>query len=154
MHGFDEFMGNLYHLNAEEEPENRDYPADLKLANGKTFREQFGPRGVLKCKADGKANRKSRIPGPLTRKRMETIDEETLAAAKDFINRQHKAEKPFFVLVECNPHAFSHARQGRTHGNRAGRAVTSTTTAWSSTTVHVGELLKLLDDLGLASTPS
>jgi arylsulfatase A-like enzyme len=54
MHGFDEFFGNLYHLNAEEEPENRDYPANLKLANGKTFREQFGPRGVLKCKADGK----------------------------------------------------------------------------------------------------
>jgi arylsulfatase A-like enzyme len=53
MHGFDEFLGNLYHLNAEEEPENEDYPGDLVLPNGKTFREQYGPRGVLKCKADG-----------------------------------------------------------------------------------------------------
>ena len=85
MHGFDEFFGNLYHLNAEEEPENRDYPADLKLANGKTFREQFGPRGVLKCKADGKGGQTIEDTGPLTKKRMETIDDETIAAAKDFI---------------------------------------------------------------------
>ena len=97
MHGFDEFFGNLYHLNAEEEPENRDYPANLKLANGKTFREQFGPRGVLRTKADGKGGQSIEDTGPLTRKRMETVDEETLAAAKDFIQRQHKTGKPFFV---------------------------------------------------------
>jgi arylsulfatase len=87
MHGFDVFVGSLYHLNAEEEPENRDYPGDLKLPNGKTFREQFGPRGVLECKADGKGGQVIRNLGPLTKQRMETIDDETIAAAKDFITR-------------------------------------------------------------------
>ena len=83
MHGFDEFIGSLYHLNAEEEPENRDYPNDVKLPNGKTFREQFGPRGVLKCKADGKGGQSIENLGPLTKKRMETIDDESMAAAMD-----------------------------------------------------------------------
>ena len=69
-HGFDEFMGNLYHLNAEEEPEDRDYPADMKLADGSTFRKKFGPRGVIKATAD----RKIEDTGPLTKKRMETVD--------------------------------------------------------------------------------
>jgi arylsulfatase len=73
-HGFDEFLGNLYHLNAEEEPELPDYPKNPE------FRKKFGPRGVLRAIADGKIE----DTGPLTRKRMETIDEETLAAAKDF----------------------------------------------------------------------
>ncbi len=90
MHGFDEFFGNLYHLNAEEEPENTDYPKDPE------FRKKFGPRGVLKCKADGKGGQTIEDTGPLTKKRMETIDDETLAAAKDFITRQTKAGKPFF----------------------------------------------------------
>jgi arylsulfatase A-like enzyme len=67
MHGFDEFLGNLYHLNAEEEPENRDYPADLKLANGKTFREQFGPRGVIKSKALPGGKQEIEDTGPLTK---------------------------------------------------------------------------------------
>src|ERR1700744_1664685 len=84
-HGFDEFFGNLYHLNAEEEPENPDYPKDPE------FKKKFGPRGVLKATADGKIE----DTGPLTKKRMETIDEEFLAAAKDFIDPQHKADKPF-----------------------------------------------------------
>ena len=95
MHGFDEFYGNLYHLNAEEEPENRDYPGDLKLANGKTFREQFGPRGVLKCKADGRGGQTIEDTGPQTRKRMETVDEETLAVAIDFIKRRNQADQPW-----------------------------------------------------------
>src|SRR5271154_1110489 len=85
-HGFDEFFGNLYHLNAEEEPENPDYPKDPE------FKKKFGPRGVLHSYADGKIE----DTGPLTKKRMETVDEEFLAAAKDFIDRQHKANKPFF----------------------------------------------------------
>jgi arylsulfatase A-like enzyme len=76
-HGFDEFFGNLYHLNAEEEPENPDYPKDPE------FRKQFGPRGVLKATADGKID----DTGPRTRKRMETLDEEFLAGAKEFIER-------------------------------------------------------------------
>jgi len=92
MHGFDEFLGNLYHLNAEEEPENLDYPKDP------AFRKQFGPRGVLRCKADGKGGQTCEDTGPLTRKRMETIDEETLAAAKEFITRQHKA-----VVLDVQP---------------------------------------------------
>src|SRR6476619_3789877 len=85
-HGFDEFFGNLYHLNAEEEPENEDYPKNPE------FRKKFGPRGVIKSTADGKIE----DTGPLNAKRMETIDEEFLGAAKDFINRQHRADKPWF----------------------------------------------------------
>ena len=87
MHGFDEFFGNLYHLNAEEEPETYHYPRDP------AFRKKFGPRGVLKSTKDGKIQ----DTGPLTRKRMETVDEEFLGAAMDFIDRQHKASKPFFI---------------------------------------------------------
>ncbi len=94
MHGFDEFFGNLYHLNAEEEPENRDYPADLKLANGKTFREQFGPRGVLKCKADGKGGQTIEDTGPLTKKRMETIDDESVAVPKTSSPARSRPDSP------------------------------------------------------------
>src|SRR5277367_4691460 len=90
MHGFDEFFGNLYHLNAEEEPENRNYPRDP------AFRKKFGPRGVLKCKANGDGTQTIEDTGPLTKKRMETVDDETSAAAIDFIERQQKAGKPFF----------------------------------------------------------
>ena len=88
-HGFDEFFGNLYHLNAEEEPENPDYPKNPE------FRKKFGPRGVMKATADGKIE----DTGPLTRKRMETVDEEFLAAALDFIDRQHKARQAVLLLV-------------------------------------------------------
>ena len=86
-HGFDEFFGNLYHLNAEEEPENEDYPKNPE------FRKKFGPRGVIKSSADGKIE----DTGPLTKKRMETVDDETVAAALDFIDRANKAGKPFYV---------------------------------------------------------
>jgi arylsulfatase len=86
-HGFDEFFGNLYHLNAEEEPEHPDYPSDP------AFRKRFGPRGVIRSFADGRIE----DTGSLTKKRMETVDEETLGAALDFIERQHRADKPFFV---------------------------------------------------------
>jgi arylsulfatase len=95
-HGFDEFFGNLYHLNAEEEPENEDYPGDMVLADGSTFREKFGPRGVIHSWAQPDGSQKIEDTGPLTKKRMETIDDETVAAAKDFIERQHAAGKPFF----------------------------------------------------------
>jgi len=81
IHGFDEFFGSLYHLHAEEEPEHRDYPGDMVLADGRTFRETFGPRGVLKCKADGKGGQTIENTGPLTKKRMETIDDETVVPA-------------------------------------------------------------------------
>lgn len=103
VHGFDEFFGNLYHLNAEEEPENPDYP---KMPG---FKEKFGPRGVFKCVATttddpaddprfGKwGKQKCQDTGALTKKRMETVDEEFLGAAMNFIDRNAKADKPFFV---------------------------------------------------------
>ena len=92
-HGFDEFYGNLYHLNAEEEPENPDYPADMILNNGKTFKETFGPRGVIHSYADGRIE----DTGPLTKKRMETVDEEVTQAAIKFMENSVKEDKPFFV---------------------------------------------------------
>src|SRR3984893_12817383 len=88
-HGFDEFYGNLYHLNAEEEPELPDYPKDP------AFRKRFGPRGVIHSYADGRIE----DTGPLTKKRMETIDDDIAARSADFIDRQVKASKPFFIWV-------------------------------------------------------
>jgi arylsulfatase len=136
-HGFDEFFGNLYHLNAEEEPEGYFYPKDPE------FRKKFGPRGVIHSKADGKIE----DTGPLTTKRMETVDEEFLTAAKDFIDRQHKADKPFFVWFNSTRmHVFTHLKpesQGKT-----GKGIHA-----DGMVEHdgmVGELLKQLDDLGIA----
>ncbi len=145
MHGFDEFLGNLYHLNAEEEPENEDYPTDMKMANGKTFIEQFGPRGVLHCKADGKGGQTIKNTGLLTKKRMETIDEETLAAAKDFIKRQHAAGQPFFCWWNgTRMHFRTHVKAENRHkGND------EYTDGMLEHDGHVGELLKLIDELGL-----
>ena len=141
MHGFDEFFGNLYHLNAEEEPENEDYPKDPE------FRKRYGPRGVLRCRADGRGGQTIEDTGPLTRKRMETIDEETLAAAQDFIERQHAAGQPFFCWWNATRMHF------RTHVKAEHRGI-SGQDAYSDGMVehdrHVGELLKLLDELGLA----
>jgi arylsulfatase len=93
-HGFDEFFGNLYHLNAEEEPELRDYPPEQDFPN---FRQYYGPRGVLHCWANPDGTQRIENTGPLTTKRMETVDEEFLAAASDFIQRQHASGTPFFV---------------------------------------------------------
>jgi arylsulfatase len=147
MHGFDEFVGSLYHLNAEEEPENRDYPRDMKLANGKTFFETFGPRGVLKCKADGKGGQTIENLGPLTKKRMETIDEESLAAAKDFITRMNKEGKPFFCWWNgTRMHFRTHVKDehiGISGQDEYGDGMVEHD-------MHVGELLKLIDDLGIA----
>ena len=141
MHGFDEFFGNLYHLNAEEEPENLDYPKNPE------FRKKFGPRGVLKSKADGKGGQTIENTGPLTKKRMETIDDETVAAAKDFIQRQVKAGQPFFCWWNGTRMHF------RTHVKDDHRGI-SGQDEYSDGMVehdnHVGELLKTLDDLGLA----
>ena len=84
-HGFDEFFGNLYHLNAEEEPEKEDYPGDFVTADGKTFRVKFGPRGVILSWADKGGKQKIEDTGPLTKKRMETVDDETSDRAIAFI---------------------------------------------------------------------
>ena len=148
VHGFDEFMGSLYHLNAEEEPENRDYPRDMKLRNGKTFLQQFGPRGVMKTKADGKGGQTIENLGPLTRKRMETIDDETMAAAKEFITRHAKAGKPFFCWWNgTRMHFRTHVKKehiGLSGQDEYGDGMVEHD-------MHVGELLKLIDDLGLAN---
>jgi arylsulfatase len=100
--GFDEFFGNLYHLNAEEEPENEDYPTDP------AFKQKFGPRGVISATSDGKIE----DTGPLTAKRMETVDDEFMAAAMDFVDRQHAAEKPWFVWFNTTRmHFWTHVRE-------------------------------------------
>lgn len=135
-HGFDEFFGNLYHLNAEEEPEGYYYPKDPE------FRKKFGPRGVIKSSADGKIE----DTGPLNTKRMETVDEEFLAAARDFIDRQAKADKPFFCWFNSTRmHVFTHLKpesMGKTGmGIHADGMVEHDG--------HVGVLLKQLDDLGI-----
>jgi arylsulfatase len=162
VHGFDEFLGNLYHLNAEEEPENRDYPRDMKLADGSTFLQKFGPRGVLHCFATDKDDptqdprsgrmgmQKCKDTGPLTKKRMETIDDETVAAAKDFIQRQQKAGKPWFVWWNgTRMHFRTHVKSE--HTGIAGPDGDEYHDGMVEHDMHVGQLLKLLDDLGIAN---
>jgi len=101
-HRGEAIFGNLYRLNAEEEPENPDYPKNP------VFRKRFGPRGVLHSYAEGKIENTD----PLNTKRMETIDEEFLAAAKDFINRQHQANKPWFCYFKpTRMHIFTHLKK-------------------------------------------
>jgi len=136
-HGFDEFLGNLYHLNAEEEPENEDYPKDPK------FKERFGPRGVIHSTADGKIE----DTGPLTKKRMETIDDETVAAALNFIDRAHKSGKPFYVWWNGTRMHF------RTHVKPELRGISGQDEYGDGMVehdMHVGELLAKLDELGIA----
>jgi len=142
-HGFDEFYGNLYHLNAEEEPENEDYPADMVLADGKTFQERFGPRGVIHSYADGRIE----DTGPLTKKRMETIDDDTVDAAIDFIKRQHAAGTPFFVWWNGTRMHF------RTHVKEELRGISGQdeySDGMVEHDMHIGKFLETLDRLGIA----
>jgi arylsulfatase A-like enzyme len=153
LHGFDEFFGNLYHLNAEEEPEDEDYPKDP------AFRAKFGPRGVLHTWATdtddqtvdprfGKVGKqKIEDTGPLTKKRMETVDDETVQAALDFIDKQVKAGKPFFVWWNGTHMHF------RTHVADKDRGISGQDEYSDGMVLHdraVGVLLKKLDDLGIA----
>ena len=145
MHGFDEFFGNLYHLNAEEEPELPDYPPAKDFPN---FRKNYGPRGVLHCWSDGKGGQRIEDTGPLTRKRMETVDDEFLEAAIDFIRRQQKEDKPFFVWFNASHMHF------RTHPKpeNVGQAGRWQSTYHDTMIDHdrlMGRLLDLLDELGL-----
>lgn len=136
-HGFDEFFGNLYHLNAEEEPEHPDYPKDP------AFRKRFGPRGVIKATSDGKIE----DTGPLTKKRMETCDEEFLAASLDFIDRAHAAKKPFFCWFNSSRmHVFTHLKPGL--AGKSGQGLYAD--GMLEHDGHVGQLLKKLDDLKIA----
>lgn len=149
MHGFDEFFGNLYHLNAEEEPENRDYPADLKLANGKTFADTFGPRGVIKAKANADGTQTIEDTGPLTIERMKTVDEETLAAAKDFIQRKQDAGEPWVCWWNgTRMHFRTHVKED--HTGLAGPRGDEYHDGMAEHDMHVGELLDLLDEMGIA----
>ena len=157
VHGFDEFFGNLYHLNAEEEPENFNYPRDP------AFRANLGPRGVLKCKATDRDDstedpRFGRVgkqtiedTGPLTKKRMETIDDETSAAAMDFVDRQTKASKPFFCWFNATRmHLRTHVRAE--HRDQPGlTARTEYADGMIEHDNHVGLLLKKIDDLGITN---
>lgn len=141
VHGFDEFFGNLYHLNAEEEPETYYYPKDPE------FKKKYGPRGVLHCWSDGKGGQKIEDTGPLTRKRMETIDEEIHAAAMDFLARSAKDKKPFFIWYNSTRmHVWTHLKkesQGRT-------GIGLYPDGMVEHDGFVGEVLKKLDGLGLA----
>lgn len=135
-HGFDEFFGNLYHLNAEEEPENPDYPKDPE------FKKRFGPRGVIHSFADGRIT----DTGPLTRKRMETIDDEVMEKSLDFMERAARANKPFFLWWNSTRmHIFTHLKP-------ESRGVTGLGVYADGMVEHdghVGQLLAKLEELGL-----
>lgn len=153
VHGFDEFFGNLYHLNAEEEPEDPKYPKDPR------FKEMFGPRGVLKAVATNAADatnqprwgeigkQKIEDTGPLTKKRMETVDEEFLGAALDFIDRQHKANKPFLCYLNTTRmHVWTHLKPAS--AGKTGLGIYPD--GMVELDGYVGQVLKKLDDLGIA----
>ncbi len=155
VNGFDEFFGNLYHLNAEEEPELPDYPKDP------AYKKKFGPRGVLKCKATdkddptvdprfGKVGKQSvEDSGPLTRKRMETIDDETSAAAIDYMKRQKEAGKPFFVWYNSTRmHLRTHVRAE--HRSKYQHGDSEYIDGMIEHDETIGSLLKALDDMKIA----
>lgn len=140
-HGFDEFFGNLYHLNAEEEPENPDYPKNPE------FKKKFGPRGVIHSWANPDGTQKIEDTGPLTRKRMETVDEEITAAALDFIDRAHKAKKPFFLWWNATRmHIWTHLK--KESEGKTGLGVYPD--GMVEHDGHIGQLLRKLDELGIA----
>ena len=153
VHGFDEFFGNLYHLNAEEEPENPDYPKNPD------FRKRFGPRGVLRCKATdkddptvddqfGKVGKQTiENTGPLNTKRMQTVDEEFLASAIDFMERKTKEGKPWFCYFNTTRmHVFTHLKAASVGKTGLGLYPDGMVELDG----YVGQLLKKLDDLGVA----
>ncbi len=146
MHGFDEFFGNLYHLNAEEEPEHPDYPTAKEFPN---FRKKYGPRGVLHCWADGKGGQKIEDTGPLTKKRMETVDDEFLAATKKFIKKANAAGTPFFVWFNTTHMHFRTYAKPKSKG-QSGRWQSEYHDVMIDHDKTVGELLDLLDELGIA----
>ncbi len=146
MHGFDEFFGNLYHLNAEEEPEQVDYPSPKDFPE---FKGKYGPRGVLHCWADGNGGQRIENTGPLTKKRMETIDEEFLAEAKRFIEDSQKDDEPFFLWFNTSHMHFRTHIKPESRG-QAGRWQSEYHDCMVDHDKQVGELVDLLDELGLA----
>ena len=155
LHGFDEFYGNLYHLNAEEEPEEHDYPKDP------AFKAKYGPRGVMDCKASteddttddprfGKVGKQvCKDTGPLTRERMVTIDDDIAARAQDFIRRQTDGEKPFFVWVNfTHMHLWTHTKPESV--GQAGEFQSQYHDTMIDHDKNVGSILDELDELGIA----
>jgi len=142
MHGFDEFFGNLYHLNAEEEPETYYYPKDPE------FKKKYGPRGVLHCKSDGRGGQTIQDTGPLTVKRMETIDDEVHKHAMNFVDRNVQAKKPFFLWYNSTRmHVWTHLKkesQGKT-------GIGLYPDGMVEHDGYVGSVLKKLDDLGITN---
>jgi arylsulfatase A-like enzyme len=141
MHGFDEFFGNLYHLNAEEEPELPDYPKNP------AFKKRYGPRGVLHCWAAGKGGQKIEDTGALTKKRMETIDDEVMEATLSFIDKSHKAGGPFFIWWNASAMHF------RTHVADKHKGKSGQGDYNDRMVAHdedVGRMLSKLDELGIA----
>jgi arylsulfatase A-like enzyme len=145
-HGFDEFFGFLYHLNAMEEPELPDYPPASDYPN---FKKNYGPRGVLDCKANPDGTQSIRDTGPLDKKRMETIDDEILAKAEDYLDRQAKADKPFFVWFNPSHMHFRTHVKPEIRG-QAGRWQSEYHDVMIEHDQIVGKLLQKLDDLGIA----
>jgi len=149
-HGFDQFFGNLYHLNAEEEPEHPDYPRDAVLPSGETFLERFGPRGVIRSSAiyqGGQITQEIEDTGPLTRERMKVVDDETSDAAIEFIREQTEAGNPWFVWWNGTRMHF------RTHIKDEIRGISGQNEyadAMVEHDMHVGQFLDLLDELGIA----
>jgi arylsulfatase A-like enzyme len=140
-HGFDEFFGNLYHLNAEEEPEDEDYPKNPE------FRKRFGPRGVLHCLSDEKGGQTIEDTGPLTKLRMETIDDEVTERAIAFIDKSHKDGNPFFLWYNTTGMHFKTHRAEK-HKGKSGQGVYNDVMVAHDE--HIGELLNKLDELGIA----
>jgi arylsulfatase A-like enzyme len=145
-HGFDEFFGNLYHLNAEEEPEHPDYPTPEELPE---FKKRFGPRGVLHCWADGNGGQRIEDTGPLTKKRMETIDDEVLVETKRFIGDAKNANQPFFIWFNTTHMHFRTHCKPESKG-QAGRWQSEYHDTMIDHDNIVGELLNQLDQLGIA----
>ena len=130
-HGFDEFFGNLYHLNAEEEPELDDYPTEEEFPN---FRKNFGPRGVIHSWANGDGTQRIEDTGPLTKERMKTIDDEVVPEALRFMTDAKDERHPVLRLAQHHAHALPHPCQGRQPGQGRAAGSRSTTTRWSTTT--------------------
>jgi arylsulfatase len=155
-HGFDVFFGNLYHLNAEEEPENEDYPRDLVLPGGETFIDRFGPRGVIRATAtlgpDG-ITQEIEDTGALTIERQKVVDDETSAAALAFIEEQTAAGTPWFVWWSgTRMHFRTHVRDDmRERANEiAGRHLDEYQAGMVEHDLHIGQFLDKLDELGIA----
>jgi arylsulfatase len=146
MHGFDEFYGNLYHLNAEEEPELRDYPSEKDFPN---FRKKFGPRGVLHCHSDGKGGQTIEDTGPLTKARMQTIDDEVTEKTIAFIKKTVAEGVPFFVWFNTtHMHFRTHAKPESL--GQAGRWQSEYHDVMIDHDKAIGVLLDLVDELGIA----